>query len=302
VPIKNSSSKKAVGQSSKLIPTKSSSYDSDNVDTSRTVKDERKSSNVSQLITESDLNTLKHLEDSQSLKQEEILPESSKQNQSSIESNTSHTDKINSLDQSTKPNNEESKECKGMNPEKTVTADTARDEEADLRLVPALQVTDKVFQQEKARIKKLKDAVEVISNAIAEESKRESDSASGKKISSAKPPVPMSPDKPKSKSAGSSNSTSPKSPPMSPTDVSSGKRTIRVQIAPNDVRLATVQVSTPQRSNFSFDDAFIAKPSADTGIETPSEKQHTNEDTGNAYKVGIQFILINHICLITACL
>jgi hypothetical protein len=302
VPIKNSSSKKTVGQSSKLVPTKSSSYDSDNVDTSRTVKDKKKSSNVSELIKESDLNTLKYSEDSQSLTQEETLPETSKQNQSSVESNTSQTDEINSLDQSTKPSKEESTEFKGMNLENIVTADTARDEDADLKLVPALQVTDKVFQQEKARIKKLKDAVEIISNAIAEESKRESDPASVKKISSAKPPVPMSPDKPKTKSAGSSDSSSPKSPPMSPTDVSSGKRTIRIQIAPNDVRLATVHVSTPQRSNFPFDDTFIAKPSADKGIETPSEKQHANEDTGNAYKVGVQCILINHICLISACL
>jgi hypothetical protein len=293
VPVKNSSSKKVVGQSSKLIPTKSSSYDSDNVDTSRGVKDVRKSSNVSELTTESD--ALERSEGSQSLKQEETSPQSSRQNQS----NASRTDEINSLEQITEPSKEDNNECKSMNPEKIVTADTAGDEEADLKLVPALQVTDKVFQQEKARIKKLKDAVEIISNAIAEESKRESDSAAVKQNSSAKPPVPLSPEKPKTKCAGSSNS-SPKSPPMSPTDVPSGKRTIRVQVAPNDVRLATIQVSTPQKSSFPFDDTFIARISTDKSIETPSEKQHTNEDTDNAHKVGVQFILINGICLTAA--
>jgi hypothetical protein len=300
-PVKNSPSKKAVEQNSKIIPTKSSSCDNGNVDASRAVKDVERNSDSTELIAESGLNTSKPSENSQHLKHEETLPESSKYNQSSMESSAPQTDEINSVHLNTKLNKEGTSEGENISPEKSLTAGTAKYEEADLKLVPALQVTDKVSQQEKARIKKLKDAVEIISNAIAEESKRESDPSAVKKITSTKPPVPSSPDKPKTKSAGSSYSSSPKSPPMSPTDTSSSKRTIRVQVAPNDVRLATIQVSTPQSTNFPFDDTSVAKQSAYKGNETLSIKQSANEaikneDSINVYKVGIQYILIYAFC------
>lgn len=300
-PVKNSTSKKAVEQNSKIVPTKSSSHDNGNVDASRAVKNAGKSSEVTELMTEPDLNTLKQLENSQSLKQGGTLPDSFAYNQLSVESSAPETDEANSVGQCTKLNKEGSNEGENICREKTLTADTAKDEEADLKLVPALQVTDKMSHQEKARIKKLKDAVEIISNAIAEESKRESDPTALKKITSSKPPVPSSPDKPRAKSAGNSNSSSPKSPPVSPTDASSGKRTIRVQVGPNDIRLATVQVSTPQSTNFPFDVTSIAKQSTDKGSESPSEKQSTNEenqskDSSSVNKVGIHCILIYLIC------
>lgn len=102
VPVKNSSSKKAVEQNSKNIPTKSSSSDSGNVDTPKTLKDVERSSNVPELIPEFGLNEAKQSEDSLGLKQVETLPESSKHNQSSIDSSVPQNNEINSEDQSTK--------------------------------------------------------------------------------------------------------------------------------------------------------------------------------------------------------
>jgi len=302
VPVKNSSSKKAVEQNSKNIPTRNSSSDNGNVCTPRALKDIERSSNAPELIPEFGLNETKQSEDSLGLKHVETLPESSKYNQSSIESSVPQSHDINSGEQSMKLNREGSNEGENMNPQKIMTSESIKkDEEADLKLVPALQVTDKVSQQEKARIKKLKDAVEIINNAIAEESRRESDLNAVKKVTSAKPPVPSSTDKPRAKSTASSDSSS-KSPPLSPTDVPSGKRTIRVQVAPNDVRLATVQVSTPQSTTFAFDKTSVAKPLADTGSETASRKQNAsdlsqNEDNSSEHRVGIHCILIYHICL-----
>jgi hypothetical protein len=301
VPVKNSPSKKTIEQNSKIIPTKRSSCDNGNINASKAVTDIEGNSDSTELVTESDLNTSKLSEKSQHLKQEETLAEPSKSNQSSMESSASQTDEINSVHLCTKLNKEGTSEAENISPEKSVTGSTAKFEEADLELVPALQVTDKVSQQEKARIKKLKDAVEIISNAIAEESKRESDPTATKRMTSTKPPVPTSTDKPKIKSAGNSDSSSPKSPPVSPTDMSSSKRTIRIQVAPNDVRLATVQVSTPQSTNFPFDDTSVARNSADRGSETFPGKQsaieeNKNEDSSSVFKVGISCILI---CLIT---
>jgi hypothetical protein len=296
VPVKNSPSKKTIEQNSKIIPTKRSSCD--NINASKAVTDIERNSDITELVKESDLNTSRLSEKSQHLKQEETLAEPSKSNQSSIESSASQTDEINSVHLRTKLNKEGTSEAENISPEKSVTGSTAKFEEADLELVPALQATDKVSQQEKARIKKLKDAVEIISNAIAEESKRESDPAAIKRMTSTKPPVPSSTDKPKIKSAGNSDSSSPKSPPVSPTDMSSSKRTIRIQIAPNDVRLATVQVSTPQSTNFPFDDTSVARNSADRGSETFPGKQsaieeNKNEDSSSVFfKVGISCILI----------
>jgi hypothetical protein len=300
-PVKNSPSKKAVEKNSKIIPTESSSCDNGNVDASKAVKGVERNSNTTELITESDLSTSRLSDNLQPLKGEETLPQSSKYNQSSMESTAPQTNEINSVHQSTKLNEEGPNEGESISHEKRLTAGTVKCEEMDLKLVPALQVTDEVSQQEKARIKKLKDAVEIISNGIAEESKRELDPSAVEKVTSTRPPVPSSPDKPKTKTAGSTDSSYPKSPPLSPTDTSSGKRTIWVQVAPNDVRLATVQVSTAQSSNFPFDDTSVAKQSADKGSETPSEKQSANEaymskDSSTVCKVGIQYVLIHALC------
>jgi len=302
VPVKNSSSKKAVEQNSKNIPTKNSSSDNGNVCTPRALKDVERSSNAPELIPEFGLNEAKQSEDSLGLKHVETLPESSKYNQSSIESSVPQSNDINSGEKSMKLNREGRNEGENMNPQKIMTSESIKkDEEADLKLVPALQVTDKVSQQEKARIKKLKDAVEIINNAIAEESRRELDLNAVKKVTSAKPPVPSSTDKPRAKNNASSDSAS-KSPPLSPTDVPSGKRTIRVQVAPNDVRLATVQVSTPQSTTFAFDKTSVTKPIADTGSETAFGKQNAsdlsqNEENSSEHRVGIHSILIYHIFL-----
>jgi len=302
VPVKNSSSKKAVEQNSKNIPTKNSPSDNGNVCTPRPLKDVERSSNAPELIPDSGLNEAKQSEDSLGLKHVETLPESSKYNQSSIESSVPQSNDINSGEKSMKLNREGSNEGENMNPQRIMTSEsTKKDEEADLKLVPALQVTDKVSQQEKARIKKLKDAVEIINNAIAEESRRELDLNAVKKVTSAKPPVPSSTDKPRTKNTASSDSAS-KSPPLSPTDVPSGKRTIRVQVAPNDVRLATVQVSTPQSTTFAFDKTSVTNPLADTGSETAFGKQNAsdlsqNEDNSSENRVGIHCILIYHIFL-----
>jgi len=302
VPVKNSSSKKAVEQNSKNIPTKNSSSDNDNVCTPRALKDVERSSNAPELNPEFGLNETRQSEDSLGLKHVETLPESSKYNQSSIEPSVPQSNDINSGEQSMNLNREGSNEGENVNPQKIMTSEfVKKDEEADLKLVPALQVTDKVSQQEKARIKKLKDAVEIINNAIAEESRKEVDLNAVKKVTSSKPPVPSSTDKPRAKSTASSDYSS-KSPPLSPTDVPSGKRTIRVQVAPNDVRLATVQVSTPQSTTFPFDKTSVAKPIADTGSETASGKQNAsdlsqNEDNSSEHRVGIHCILTYHICM-----
>lgn len=301
VPVKNSLSKKAMEQNSKNIPTKNSSSDNGNVCTPRALKDVERSSNAPELLPEFGLNEAKQSEDSLGLKQVETLRESSKYNQSSIESSVPQSNDINSGEQSMKLDREGSNEGENMNHQKIMTSESLKDEEAELKLVPALQVTDKVSQQEKARIKKLKDAVEIINNAIAEESRRELDLNSAIKVTSAKPPVPSSTDKPRAKSTASSDSSS-KSPPLSPTDVPSGKKTIRVQVAPNDVRLATVQVSTPQSTTFAFDKTSLAKPLADKGSETASGKQNAsdlsqNKDSSSEHRVGIHCFLFYHICL-----
>jgi hypothetical protein len=304
VPVKNSSSKKAVEQNSKNIPTKSSSCDSGNIETSTSLKEVERSSDAPELIPEFGLNEKKQSEGSPSLKQVGTFPELSAYNHSSTESSAPQNDEITSENQRMKLTMEGSNEGENMSPQKIMTPDSAKDEEADLKLVPALQVTDKVSQQEKARIKKLKDAVEIINNAIAEESRKESDLNAVKKVTSAKPPVPSSIDKPKGKSTASSDSSY-KSPPLSPTDVPSGKRTIQVQVAPNDVRLATVHVSTPQSTTFTFDSTRVAKPLADKGSEAPSEKQNASDlsrskDSSSEHRVGIHCILVYHICLFVA--
>jgi hypothetical protein len=55
-----------------------------------------------------------------------------------------------------------------MNPQKIMTSESIKkDEEADFELVPASQVTEKVSQQEIVRKKEIKNAVEIINNAIA---------------------------------------------------------------------------------------------------------------------------------------
>nr|CAD7258668.1 unnamed protein product [Timema shepardi] len=124
------------------------------------------------------------------------------------------------------------------------TKEIVDEEDSDLKLVPALPVKDKSVGQEQARIKKLKDAVEIIGNAITEENKRESSVDSSRKVSSGKPPVPND-SKIKSK-VGGNGALSPKSPPTSPIDHALGKKTVRVQVGPNDIRLATVQVGSPE--------------------------------------------------------
>nr|CAD7424639.1 unnamed protein product [Timema monikensis] len=132
------------------------------------------------------------------------------------------------------------------------TKEIVDEEDSDLKLVPALPVKDKSVGQEQARIKKLKDAVEIISNAITEENKRESSVDSSRKVSSGKPPVPND-SKIKSK-VGGNGPLSPKSPPTSPIDHAFGKKTVRVQVGPNDIRLATVQVGSPESTKVPFVD------------------------------------------------
>ncbi|CAG2055557.1 unnamed protein product, partial [Timema podura] len=137
-----------------------------------------------------------------------------------------------------------------INEEKGHTKEIVDEEDSDLKLIPALPVKDKSVGQEQARIKKLKDAVEIISNAITEENKRESSVDSSRK---AKPPVPND-SKIKSK-VGGNGPLSPKSPPTSPVDHAFGKKTVRVQVGPNDIRLATVQVSSPESTKVPFIDS-----------------------------------------------
>nr|CAD7456156.1 unnamed protein product [Timema tahoe] len=137
-----------------------------------------------------------------------------------------------------------------INEEKGHTKEIVDEEDSDLKLIPALPVKDKSVGQEQARIKKLKDAVEIISNAITEENKRESSVDSSRKVSSGKPPVPND-SKIKSK-VGGNGPLSPKSPPTSPVDHAFGKKTVRVQVGPNDIRLATVQVSSPESTKVPF--------------------------------------------------
>nr|CAD7567930.1 unnamed protein product [Timema californicum] len=132
------------------------------------------------------------------------------------------------------------------------TKEIVDEEDSDLKLVPALPVKDKSVGQEQARIKKLKDAVEIIGNAITEENKRESSVDSSRKVSSGKPPVPND-SKIKSK-VGGNGALSPKSPPTSPIDHALGKKTVRVQVGPNDIRLATVQVGSPESTKVPFVD------------------------------------------------
>ena len=120
------------------------------------------------------------------------------------------------------PKPEVSSETVGDRTGKEDSPKRTQDDDADLKLVPALEVTDKMSQQEKARIKKLKDAVDIISNAIAEETKKESgDSPPVRKISSTKPPVPGLTEKSKAKNASSST----KSPPTTPNE----KKTVQTQ-------------------------------------------------------------------------
>lgn len=149
-------------------------------------------------------------------------------------------------------------------------------ENTSTALVHPLQKTDQPPQQEEARMKKMKEAVETISNAISDENRKLVPSDSQKKVSANKPPVPLSQDV---KVKGKTVST--KSPPISPLDQQSGKKLVRVQVAPNDIRLATIQVGTPEENKVAVnEDAKMKEVLPDT---TPSEsillQKGNGEDT-----------------------
>ncbi|XP_069703299.1 uncharacterized protein Nuak isoform X1 [Periplaneta americana] len=257
-PVKSSISKKSVEPSTKSVPSKSSTTDNETADVPKTIKSNVElSSDVTNSITESSSSLPKQSEDNK--KEEKISTELSP---------------ISDTDQSTALN----KEVENIHSDKTVK--TNKEEDSDLKLIPALQVTEKVSHQEKARIKKLKDAVDIISNAIAEETRREADPHAVKKITSAKPPVPNLSEKTKTKSAGSSNSSSPKSPPMSPNDATASKKTIQVQVAPNDVRQATVQISTPHSTKFPFDETSVKRNES----STLRDLEETNKNGDGAFE------------------
>ncbi|KAJ4439660.1 hypothetical protein ANN_07788 [Periplaneta americana] len=257
-PVKSSISKKSVEPSTKSVPSKSSTTDNETADVPKTIKSNVElSSDVTNSITESSSSLPKQSENNK--KEEKISTELSP---------------ISDTDQSTALN----KEVENIHSDKTVK--TNKEEDSDLKLIPALQVTEKVSHQEKARIKKLKDAVDIISNAIAEETRREADPHAVKKITSAKPPVPNLSEKTKTKSAGSSNSSSPKSPPMSPNDATASKKTIQVQVAPNDVRQATVQISTPHSTKFPFDETSVKRNES----STLRDLEETNKNGDGAFE------------------
>lgn len=94
-------------------------------------------------------------------------------------------------------------------------------------------------QPQEDRAKKVKEAVGVISSVIEGQ-------VTGRKLSLKKTP--------KLNSLDGSRPATPSAPgtPLSPTAVDpvTGLKTVRVQVAPNDVRLATIQVSTPQATKY----------------------------------------------------
>ncbi|PSN51077.1 hypothetical protein C0J52_01505 [Blattella germanica] len=200
-PLKPSASKKAVDSSSGTAPCDLSPSEG------------TKSSEVPSSSTDSTLNSSAQILETSSKSQEE--------NASSTETQSSKNIDQNSVEPSS---NASKPEMNSTHNEATELAQPSKDEEAELELVPALQVTDKMSQQEKARIKKLKDAVDVISNAIAEETRKESgDALPVRKISTGKPPVPMSPEKSKSKGVASA-----KSPPVTPSE----KKSMKIPTSP----------------------------------------------------------------------
>ncbi|KAJ8870586.1 hypothetical protein PR048_029609 [Dryococelus australis] len=85
-------------------------------------------------------------------------------------------------------------------------ADAENEDEVELKLVPALPIKDKSSEQEEARIKKLREAREIISNAITEENKKDIGDIM-KRIAPGRPPVPAI----KTKSVAGSGPTSPTS-------------------------------------------------------------------------------------------
>ncbi|XP_049815446.1 serine/threonine-protein kinase par-1-like isoform X1 [Schistocerca nitens] len=92
--------------------------------------------------------------------------------------------------------------------------------EDSLKFIPPLKTSEKPNKQEEARIKKLKDAVEIISNAITEGHRKEAGADNTKKGTATKPPVPVPQElKTKTKTINITTPLSPKSPPLSPVDL-----------------------------------------------------------------------------------
>lgn len=92
--------------------------------------------------------------------------------------------------------------------------------EDSLKFIPPLKTSEKPNKQEEARIKKLKDAVEIISNAITEGHRKEAVADNTKKGTATKPPVPVPQElKTKTKTINITTPVSPKSPPLSPVDL-----------------------------------------------------------------------------------
>lgn len=207
-PIKNSASKKSIEQNSTNVAPNDISDELKNQDTLEPVLKSSDKSGISSKSKEQASSTLVDTAPSKQIMKDENSSVNSVDTNLSISKSEVNKEVVNDK---TKPSE---------------SPKTSKDDESDLKLVPALQVTDKMSQQEKARIKKLKDAVEVISNAIAEETKRESgDSTPVRKISSTKPPVPGLTEKSKTKSAST------KSPPTTPSE----KKTVHTQL-PADVK------------------------------------------------------------------
>ncbi|XP_034239589.1 LOW QUALITY PROTEIN: serine/arginine repetitive matrix protein 2-like [Thrips palmi] len=106
------------------------------------------------------------------------------------------------------------------------------------------------------RAKKVKDAVGVISSVIEGQ-------VTGRRVSLKKTP--------KLNSLDESKPSTPSAPgtPLSPTAVDpiTGLKTVRVQVAPNDVRLATIQVSTPQATKYQGEEPPLPKK----GVQATSE-------------------------------
>ncbi|XP_063218009.1 serine/threonine-protein kinase par-1 isoform X2 [Bacillus rossius redtenbacheri] len=78
---------------------------------------------------------------------------------------------------------------------KSDLANAENEEELDLKLIPALRIQDKSSEQAEARVKKLKEAREIISNAISEENKKDIADVV-KRIAPGRPPVPAVKTKP----------------------------------------------------------------------------------------------------------
>jgi len=102
------------------------------------------------------------------------------------------------------------------------------------------QVDPEQVKRELENRKKVKDAVDII----------------GRKLSLKKKLPPLMTNLSDSGSVGSPGS--PGSP--SAADPATGMKTVRVQVAPNDIRLATIQVSTPQASKFPGESPLKAAP------------------------------------------